>query len=98
MHAITSEQTTLNNTPAKSWCYGLAAAIGLTVMIWSIKSTDLVQTDPTNHQQQIAAKPIELNLKQLPLSLEQKINQPLIDEQQAIIEDLKTLKAQLLSI
>ena len=40
----------------------------------------------------------QLNFKQLPLSLEQKINQPLVDEQQAIIQDLKTLKAQLLSI
>ncbi len=99
--AIETDQA--NSQVVKPMWYGLAAAVAFSVMIWTFNFSDSVSVNQSAlHQpalnQPIATKAIELNLKQLPLSLEQSINQPLMDEQQAIIEDLKTLKAQLLSI
>ena len=88
-------KTSFNGKPA--WWFGLAAAIGLTVMIWSINSNDSIQPNQPIHLSQKTTTDV-FNFKQLHLSLEQKANQLLIDEQQAMIEDLKALKVQLLSI
>ncbi len=99
IQAIEADRVSSRKTVTNTWWYGLAAAISLTVMIWAISSTDSTQMNqPHQAQQQKVQIAVQLNFKQLPLSLEQKINQPLLDEQQAIIQDLKTLKAQLLSI
>ena len=99
--AIEADQA--NSTMVKPMWYGLAAAVAFSVMIWTFNSSDSVSVNQSAlHQpalnQPIATKAIELKLKQLPLTLEQSINQPLLDEQQAIIDDLKMLKTQLLSI
>lgn len=92
------EANQANSTRLNSMWYGLAATVTLTAMLWTFNSSDFISVNQPALNQQIASKPIELNLKKLPLTLEQKINQPLLDEQQAIIQDLKILQAQLLSI
>lgn len=99
--AIEADQ--VNTTRPNAMWYGLAAAVTLTAMLWTFNASDFVSVNQSALyqsalNQQVATKPIELKLNQLPLTLEQSINQPLLDEQHAIIEDLKTLKAQLLSI
>lgn len=96
MQAIADDNS--SHVAAITWWYGLAAAIGLTVMVWTISSTDSIQQKQPSQNQQITTKAVVLKLNQLPLSLEQKINQPLLDEQQAIMADLKALREQLLSI
>ncbi len=93
MASIAIDQAGEKKSGVKPWWYGLAAVIGLTVMVWNMSSIDSLQSN-----QHIEAKLPSLSLKQLPLSLEQKLNQPLLDEQQAIISDFKALKKQLLSI
>ncbi len=76
---------------------GLAAAICLTVLAW-LTLNDTASVVSVQPAEMVADRNIELNLNQLPQSLEQKLNQPLRQEQQAIIDDLKALKEQLLSI
>ncbi len=91
--ALTSEQVIAKNTLFRPWWYGFAAVIGITAMIWIAGPIDSIQPDQLS-----VSEPLDFGLKSLPLSLEQKFNQPLLEEQQAIIDDLKALKTQLLSI
>lgn len=82
----------------QSWLIGMAAAISLTVISWlAIENTqNRVTTEPNSSL--LANTTNSLNLKLIPLTIEQQVNQPLIQEQQAIIEDLKTLRKSIISI
>lgn len=93
--SLDSPVTKTSFNEKQAWWFGLAAAISLTVMIWSINSNDSIQPNQPIHLNQKTTADV-FNFKQLHLSLEQKVNQLLIDEQQAMIEDLKDLKVQLL--
>ncbi len=93
MASIALEQAGEKKSLAKAWWYGVAAAISLSVMVWTFSSMDSIQSN-----QPIKTDLPDFSLQQLPLSLEKTINQPLMNEQQAIIADLKALKKQLLSI
>ncbi|MGJ8662355.1 MAG: hypothetical protein ACSHWU_01835 [Marinicella sp.] len=86
-----------SHQPASVKIMGLAAAICLTVLAW-LTLNDTASVVSVQPAEMVADRNIELNLNQLPQSLEQKLNQPLRQEQQAIIDDLKALKEQLLSI
>ncbi|MCB1584374.1 MAG: hypothetical protein R3E90_06320 [Marinicella sp.] len=77
-----------------SWLWGMAAAIGLSLMTWL-----LIENNPTP----AIMEPLQLSntlkeVKQLTHNIEEKVNQPLLKEQQAIIEDFKRLKSQMFSI
>ncbi len=81
----------------RHWFFAMAAAVSLTCMAWlSWQGSEM--NPQTNPAIQSVAESFQLNLNQYPQSVEQTLNQPLVQEQQAIIDDLKTLKEQLLSI
>ncbi len=82
----------------KNWYFGLAAAISLSVLVGSLVQNNTQITHNNKPPTPISSSPIKLNLKQIQLTVEEKINQPLMNEQQAIINDLKMLKKKLLSI
>ena len=78
------------------WLVAVAAAICLTVLTWlTWQNTELTAV---NEPELLVLETMEFNLDQFPKSMEQKFNQPLAKEQQAIIADLKALREQLLSI
>jgi hypothetical protein len=82
----------------QSWLIGMAAAISLTVISWlAIENTQNRATTEPNSSL-LANTTNSLDLKLIPLTIEQQVNQPLIQEQQAIIEDLKTLRKSIISI
>lgn len=80
----------------KNWYLGLAAAISLSVLVGAFLQSDKQITD-SNNQSQLAASSF-LTLKRMPLSIEENVNRTLLDEQQAIISDINTLKQQLLPL
>ncbi len=80
------------------WWYGMAAAVSLTVISWLVFQQQKQTTEPVIPVEMVSQPPVLLNLQQIPITIEHKVNQPLIQEQQAIFTDLKRLKAQLLSI
>ena len=76
----------------------VAAVLCLSVLIWTSVS---VQTPMATNNQPMPSIPfskINQTFKQIPLAIEEQIDQSLRNEQQAIISDLKLLKQQLLSI
>lgn len=79
----------------RSWLFGMAAVISLTVLVWmGLQTPESTPVAPSF----VVSRTLDFNLKQVPQSVEAKINQPLVQEQQAIMADLKALKEQLLSI
>ena len=81
-------------TGQRSWWFATAAAVSLAVLLLLDNSQPPAKQAPIL----VAEEPLELKLEQYPIAIEQTINQPLQEEQQAIIEDLKMLRDQLLSI
>ncbi len=80
------------------WPWAVAAAVCLMVLGGVLIQPQLANqssTLPLNAKVQPAMK---LNWELSTGQLEQAINQPLINEQQAIMEDLKTLRKAMLSI
>ncbi len=87
----------LHDSPTKSnksWLWGMAAAIGLSFTTWLIIENNPVPVSTETQQLTVTVQ----NVKSLPHSIEEKVNKPLVKEQQAIIEDLKSLKAKMFSI
>ena len=82
----------------RPWLYGLAAAVCLTVISWMVLQNHQPTQQAVAPEKLISQQPPSFNLKQIPLTVEDKVNQPLKQEQQAIIEDLKRLRSQLISI
>ncbi|MCX7554276.1 hypothetical protein OS175_10330 [Marinicella sp. S1101] len=75
----------------------VAAALCLTFIIALMVAR--VEPSQFSHPNTLVKQSLfDLKLDDLPNNLEQQLNQPLIQEQQAIIDDLKRLKTQLLSI
>ncbi len=96
MATLLANQPTQHRRAPKLGLVAVAAAICLTVLTWlTWQNTELTAV---NEPELLALETMELNLDQYPKSMEQKFNQPLAKEQQAIIEDLKALREQLLSI
>lgn len=89
-----SNRTTTHN----NGYLGLAAAVCLSVLLGYLLQNGKQATQQHNPASLIASSAIKLKIKQIPLTIEEKINQPLLDEQQAIINDLIALKQQMLSI
>jgi len=90
-----AQKPRLNRSP---WL-AAAAAIALTAMAWlflqqPVTVTEVGPIEPVA----TAQKTLQLDLRQWPRAVESQVNQPLLDEQQAIIADLKALKSRLLSI
>ncbi len=80
----------------RMWSFGLAAAVGLFSLSWlMLQQNGVVVPTETIAQE---AGTLDMNFHQLPLQVESSVNKALIQEQEAIIEDLKYLKEQLLSI
>lgn len=81
----------------RPWLVAVAAAVCLTVLTWlTWQDTELAEVE--NPVDLVVLDTMELNLNQYPQTVAQKLNQPLVKEQQAIIDDLKALRKQLLSI
>lgn len=80
------------------WWYGMAAAISFSVISWLVFQHQKQTTEPVVPVEMVSQPPIPLNLQKIPITIEHKVNQPLIQEQQAIIEDLKNLRNSILSI
>ncbi|TDR23883.1 hypothetical protein [Marinicella litoralis] len=76
----------------------LAAVLCLSVLLGSLIQEHGPKNQVTPTSQLKISASLNQKIKQIPASIEQNINQPLQDEQQAIISDLKALKQQLLSI
>jgi hypothetical protein len=81
-----------------NWYWSVAAAMCLSVLILTTVN-DKTPTVKTNlPTPSITIVKIHQKFKNIPNSIETQINQSLLAEQQAIINDLKLLKQQLLSI
>jgi hypothetical protein len=90
-------QPQLQRRPAR-WPWAVAAAICLMILAGVLTRPQLsapADLAPLNAE---VPQPMQLDLQQFPARLEQSVNQPLLDEQQAILEDLKTLRKAMLSI
>ena len=85
-----------NRTP---WL-AIAAVVTLTAMVWLFlqQPINTPEVEVTTGRVVAVEKPPQLDWMQWPRAVESQVNQPLLDEQQAIIADLKALKTRLLSI
>ena len=81
-------------TRQRSWWYATAAAVVLSMGL--LLNHDQSQITPA--PEVLTEERFDLQLEQYPIAIEHSINQPLLKEQQAIIDDLKALREQLLSI
>ncbi len=93
--AIMQQITQPPQTTKRLWPLGLAAAVAALGIAWLLQQH---QPETTAPMLTTAGQELQLDLYQVPMQVEQAINQTLLDEQQAIIQDLKDLKTQLLSI
>jgi predicted PurR-regulated permease PerM len=80
------------------WPWAMAAAVCLLVLTGILISPQLADQTPQQTLTAETSQPLKLDFQQLPAQLEQSVHQPLVDEQQAIMEDLKTLRKAMLSI
>ena len=93
----TKLQAQLHHSPTR-WPWAIAAAVCLLVLTGILISPQLADQVPEQTYTAETTQPLKLDLQQLPAQLEQSVHQPLLDEQQAILEDLKTLRKAMLSI
>ena len=93
----TKLQAQLHQRPNR-WPWAMAAAVSLLVLTGILISPQLADQTPQESLTAEAIQPLKLEWHQLPAQLEQSVHQPLLDEQQAILEDLKTLRKAMLSI
>lgn len=82
----------------RPWLYGLAAAVCLTVISWVVVQNHKPMQQAITPVSLVSQQPQSLNLKQISLTVEEKVNQPLKQEQQAIIQDFKNLGKSMFSI
>jgi predicted PurR-regulated permease PerM len=90
-------QAQLHHRPAR-WPWAMAAAVSLLVLTGILISPQLADQNIPQTLTAESSQPLKLDLQQLPTQLEQSVHQPLLNEQQAIMEDLKTLRKAMLSI
>jgi len=90
-------QAHLPRRPSR-WPWAMAAAVCLLVLTGILISPKLADQAPEQIYTAETTQPLKLDLQQLPAQLEQSVHQPLLDEQQAILEDLKILRKAMLSI
>lgn len=90
-------QPQLKATPKTRWFEFAALAAALCLMVMTAVVVEQIEPDQFSQPKPVVYLPT-LKLDSLPSNLEQQFNQPLLQEQQAIIDDLKKLKTQLLSI
>ncbi len=88
---------TAPNRPNNNY-FGLAAAVCFSVLLGSWLMNNQSVNENTNSRIATITVPIASKVSEIPMTIEQTINQTLLNEQQAIINDFKTLQQQLLSI
>lgn len=97
-HKIMLEVARKQQKQPRLWHWTMAAAICLSVITAVFISQPTSEPIITGPLASVTEPHTALPLKQLSSQLEQSVNQPLIEEQQAIIKDLKQLKKSFLSI